>query len=86
MPEVCRFHGLTIQIHPHDHDPPHFHAVYGDAEAMVDIEALMIMRGSLPPRLERQVLEWAALRQRELRDAWARARRHDPIHKIPPPA
>jgi hypothetical protein len=33
MPEVSRFFGVSIRMYFDDHNPPHFHAVYGDAEA-----------------------------------------------------
>jgi hypothetical protein len=35
-----------------DHQPPHFHAIYGEHEALIEIETLPIFRGSLPtPRI-----------------------------------
>ena len=40
MPEVCRFYGIVIRMYIHDHSPPHFHAVYGEHEALVGIESL----------------------------------------------
>jgi len=30
MPEVSRFFGIVIRFFFNDHDPPHFHAVYGE--------------------------------------------------------
>ena len=38
MPEISRFFGIIIRIYFNDHHPPHFHAVYGDAEALIAIE------------------------------------------------
>ena len=38
MPEISRFYGIIIRMYPGDHPPPHFHAVYGEHEAFVEIE------------------------------------------------
>ena len=51
----------------------------------VDIEAMRIYRGRLSPRLEREVLRWAEVRQTELRVAWRQAQSHRPLGKIAPP-
>jgi hypothetical protein len=46
----------------------HFHAIYGEHEALIEIETLMVFRGSLPRRALALVLEWAALHRAELRE------------------
>jgi Domain of unknown function (DUF4160) len=38
MPEISRFYGIIIRMYPGDHPPPHFHAVYAEDEAFVEIE------------------------------------------------
>lgn len=38
MPEISRFLGIVIAMYYADHNPPHFHAKYGDYEALIDIE------------------------------------------------
>ena len=67
-----------------DHAPPHFHATYGGEEAVVGIDALAVLRGRLPPRAQGLVVEWASLRQVELREAWDRAKRLEPPQEIEP--
>ena len=67
-----------------EHGPPHFHATYGDDEALIGIEPIAILRGRLPGRAQRLVLEWAALHQRELAANWQRARRQEPLVRIEP--
>ena len=54
-----------------DHQPPHFHALYGDNEALIVIDTLATYRGALPRRAQALVLEWAVLHRDELREAWA---------------
>ncbi len=53
-----------------EHAPPHFHAVYGEAQAEVGINPVEVLVGSLPRRVMSMVLEWAALHQRELAENW----------------
>jgi len=40
MPEVSRFFGIIIRMYFNGHDPAHFHAFYGEFEALVAIETL----------------------------------------------
>ena len=50
MPELSRFFGIIIRMFYSDHEPAHFHAIYGEYEALIEIETLMVFRGSLPRR------------------------------------
>ena len=84
MPELCRFYGIVIRMRYNDHDPPHFHAVYGDAEAQVRIDTLDILNGRLPRRAVHLVMEWASLHQDELREAWEHRTRQEPLGAIDP--
>ena len=61
MPEVARFYGIVIKIFFGDHPPPHFHAIYGEYNALIAIESLEIIEGDLPSRAEKMVIEWAVL-------------------------
>lgn len=63
MPEISRFYGIVIKMYFGDHPPPHFHAEYGEHEAVVGIETLTVIAGRLPPRAIGLVSEWASLRQ-----------------------
>jgi len=38
VPEISRFLGIVIGMFYRDHQPPHFHATYGDYEITVGIE------------------------------------------------
>ncbi len=78
MPEVSRFYGIVIKIFYDDHNPPHFHAEYGEYEVLVSINTLAVLSGSLPARALGLVTEWASLRQRELLAAWERASQLQP--------
>src|ERR1035437_4719682 len=84
MPEVTRFFGIVVRMYFRDHNPAHFHAEYGEYEALVEIETLSILRGDLPRRAMALVLEWAALDCQELRADWERACGGTPLESIAP--
>ena len=84
MPELCRFYGIVIRMYFDDHGPPHFHALYGGDEALVAIDRLTVLHGHLPPRALGLVVEWALLRQAELKEAWNLAKRLETPGRIAP--
>ena len=84
MPELSRFFGIVVRMFYSDHEPAHFHAIYGEYEALIEVETLSIFRGSLPRRALSLVLEWAELHRAELRDDWQRARTGEPLEEIAP--
>jgi hypothetical protein len=63
MPTISIFYGIVIQMFWNEHSPPHFHALYGEHEALIDIKKLEVLRGSLPRRALNLVLDWAELHQ-----------------------
>jgi hypothetical protein len=84
MPELSRFLGIVIKMFMDDHNPPHFHAFYGEFEALIDINNLLVFAGRLPPRALGLVIEWTNLHQKELLYDWDRAQDHQPLEKIAP--
>lgn len=51
LPEISRFLGIIIVMYYNDHAPPHFHARYGDFEAVIAIDSGEVVEGRLPPRV-----------------------------------
>jgi hypothetical protein len=41
-----------------DHNPPHFHAIYGEYKAVISIQDFAIFDGDLPPKAVGLVMEW----------------------------
>ena len=83
MPELSRFLGIVIAMYYRDHSPPHFHAVYGNFEAAIDIRTGAVT-GVLPKRTLAHVQEWRRLHELELLFAWERAEAEMPLPKIKP--
>jgi hypothetical protein len=70
MPIVSVFFGIVIRLYHADHNPPHFHATYGDFEAIIEVKTGKILGGSLPPKGRKLVEEWRKLHVSELNAAW----------------
>ncbi len=81
---VSVFYGILIQMFSNDHAPPHFHALYAEYEALIDIHSLTVIRGSLPRRALNLTLEWAEEHQAELIEAWERCEQRLRPAKINP--
>lgn len=84
MPTISSFFGILIRMYYRDHAPPHFHAVYGEQEAIIDIETLAVLEGRLSRRALELVLDWAELHRVELRENWQRARAHEALKNVAP--
>ncbi|MFZ4770431.1 MAG: DUF4160 domain-containing protein [Ferruginibacter sp.] len=84
MPQISYFLGVIIRMFYRDHNPPHFHAFYGEFEAIIDIQKNEILNGTLPPRVLGIVVEWTALHQLELLENWERAKRQEALLNIAP--
>ena len=70
MPTISAFLASLCQIFWREHGPPHFHALYAEHEALIDIRTLEVMQGSLPKRALALVLEWASEHRVELMEDW----------------
>ena len=70
MPVISRFFGISIVMYHRDHQPPHFHAKYGEYKVVINIRSLDVMEGSLPRRALGLVLDWAKQHKGELLNDW----------------
>jgi hypothetical protein len=83
MPEISRFYGIVITLNYSDHEPPHFHARYGEHQATVTFRG-ELLAGLLPPRAMAMVRVWASHHEAELQADWDRARAQLPLVPIAP--
>jgi len=67
-----------------DHPPPHFHALYAEHEALIDIRTLDVIEGSPPRRAPSRVLEWAQAHRAELIEDWNLCRQRQLPRTIEP--
>ena len=64
MPELSRFFGIVIRMFTETGGPhhlPHFHAYYQDEVAVIGIEPVELIAGTLPRTQRRLVEAWAEL-------------------------
>jgi len=57
MPRISQFYGIAVYMYYRDHAPPHFHAIYGEYEAEVEIASAALLEGKLPRRAKALVRE-----------------------------
>lgn len=72
MPVITKFYGMIIKMYfqQKEHNPPHFHVVYGDYLGIFEIKTLEMMEGDLPPKAQALVREWAKKHQSDLLTIW----------------
>jgi hypothetical protein len=63
MPTLKIIDSVKIDIYSREHPPPHFHAIYGDSEALITIENFEIYAGRLPKPQLNKVINWAKINQ-----------------------
>lgn len=84
MPEISLFYGIKISMYWDDHNPPHFHAEYGNYKALFDITEGTVIKGGLPKKQLKYVLAWADIHQEELLQNWELAKNKKPLNRINP--
>ena len=84
MPEISRFLEIIIAMYYNDHAPAHFHAKYGDHEAVIAIDTGEVIAGHLPPRVMGLVQEWREHHGSELNEDWSLARERKALKRIDP--
>ncbi len=72
MPVLSRFYGITVRMYfqQAEHNPPHFHALYGENVAAIEISTGEVLEGDLPPKALALVREWAEVNKTELLQMW----------------
>lgn len=72
MPELSRFYGVVVYMNYRDHNPPHFHARYGEQEVTVEL-GTSVVDGRTSHRALQLVFEWAELHRDALAENWQRS-------------
>ena len=52
------------------HNPPHFHAIYGEYVGEFDIRTLDMIEGDLPNKAQSLIQEWGKMHQDDLMEIW----------------
>ena len=76
MPTIVRIGNLKIQVFADDHNPPHFHVVTPDHEALVALATLTVLRGTMRRQDLKTALEWVRANGEALVSEWERLNRN----------
>ena len=82
MPTISTFYGMSVKMYfqQSEHNPPHFHVIYGEFAGVIEIESLQMIEGDLPVKALTLVREWAETYKKELLSIW----NTQTFTKIPP--
>ncbi|WP_406603755.1 DUF4160 domain-containing protein [Neolewinella aquimaris] len=72
MPLLCTLDGVKVQMFMNDHPPPHFHVVFAEYKAQIEIATMKVMNGSLPKRKLKIVARWGRENERALSELFNR--------------
>ena len=84
MPRLCHFNGITITMDYMGHNPPHFHANYGEFDISVAIPSFRVTGDDFPAPKKRALLNWAGEHLKELLECWEDASNGRKPKKIAP--
>ena len=72
MPAITRFYGMVIKMYFRqiEHNPPHFHVIYGEYLGVFAIKTLEMLEGDLPNKAQGLIIEWGKKYQTELQTMW----------------
>jgi hypothetical protein len=77
MALIARIEGAKVLMYANDHPPPHFHVLYAEHRAVIDLRTLRLSRGELPKAKLRMIVKWAESRRSRLLEAWDIVQAHD---------
>ncbi len=83
MPEISRFYGILIKMFYNEHNPPHFHAEYGEFKVIITIDK-GIVEGKMPKIALKIIFDWLDLHREELMENWRNIEAKKPLKKIDP--
>jgi hypothetical protein len=84
VPTISQFYGIKDSHVLRRSRAAAFPGGVPGGDAMIDIERLVVLEGSLPNRALWLVLDWAKLPQSELRANWMRTQELAPLETIDP--
>ena len=73
MPVISRFYGMVVKMYfgASEHNPPHFHVVYGEYAGVFDLQTLTMTEGDLPSKAQSMITEWATQHKDTLQQIWS---------------
>jgi len=69
---LARLSNAKVQMFADDHAPPHFHLYGPDANAVVEISTMRVLRGAISRRDLAEAVAWAETNRELLAAEWRR--------------
>lgn len=79
MGRLVQIGNIVIRVYANDHLPPHFHIITPDADALVEIASLEVIKGRLAAQAEKTALAWATENRALIASEWNRINPRFPI-------
>jgi len=67
-----------------DYNPPHFHAIYGEFEAVISISTCNIISENMPTRALELIHDWYSIHRNEFLNNWDFAIQKKQLNKMEP--
>ena len=83
MPTISMFYGILVRMYYDDHNPPHFHAFYGNYKATFSLDGELI-DGQMPSKQNKLIIAWAVIHKEELLANWELAKNGETLFNITP--
>ena len=83
MPTISMFYGVIIRMYYDDHNPPHFHAFYGDYKAIFSFDG-EIIEGTMSSSKKKLIIAWTLIHKEELIANWQLAKNSEILYNINP--
>ena len=83
MPTISMFYGIVIRMYYDDHNPPHFHAFYGDYKAIFSFDG-EIIEGTMSSSKKKLIIAWTLIHKEELIANWQLAKNSEILYNINP--
>lgn len=79
MGKLHQIGNIIIRVYANDHLPPHFHAIAPDFQALIEIETLAVLAGTIEGKARKSVMAWAAGNIDTIRAEWNRINPRFPL-------
>ncbi|MBN8960592.1 MAG: DUF4160 domain-containing protein [Rhizobiales bacterium] len=79
MGKLHQIGNIIIRVYANDHLPAHFHVIAPDFQALVEIETLAVLAGSLEGKARKVALTWASENIATIKNEWNRINPRFPV-------
>jgi Domain of unknown function (DUF4160) len=77
MPTIHRLSRAKVCMYADDHEPPHFHLLGPGWAGVIDLDTLVICRGTIPKQDFLEAVQWAKENSLFLLSEWRRLNERD---------